>query len=198
MALFVPGAGSGSAPARFLTTSTKGADVIRPSHLSRAQIEEEEIHPLIQEQSSIEAIESPRPDDVFAAQRARRLFLIPVLIAMVALLALLTLVLSWSSPASAIGATIQLDYASYKGKVVSDGVACWLGMRYAAPPIGHLRFAAPQDPATMPGVQDANTVSQSCLWEARTRLTALLARQMVSRDRRQPAQYGHFRRLSLR
>lgn len=33
------------------------------------------------------------------------------------------------------------------------------GLSYAAPPVGNLRFAAPQDPLTVYGVQAADTVS---------------------------------------
>lgn len=55
---------------------------------------------------------------------------------------------------------VNLPYASYNGFVnTSNGVTEWLGMRYAAAPVGNLRFAAPQDPPTVSGVQDATKVS---------------------------------------
>lgn len=39
--------------------------------------------------------------------------------------------------------------------VVEDGVRTWRGMPYAAPPVGALRFRAPQAPASWDGVRDA-------------------------------------------
>lgn len=53
---------------------------------------------------------------------------------------------------------VELKYASYRGNIV-DGVAQWFGMRYAAPPVGDLRFEAPQDPDTENGIVDAMKVS---------------------------------------
>lgn len=53
---------------------------------------------------------------------------------------------------------VNLDYASYRGRSLPNGVSQWLGMRFAAPPIGDLRFAAPEDPTTQQGVQNATNV----------------------------------------
>lgn len=53
---------------------------------------------------------------------------------------------------------VNLDYASYQGRSLPNGVSQWLGMRFAAPPVGDLRFAAPQDPRTQQGVQNATNV----------------------------------------
>lgn len=53
---------------------------------------------------------------------------------------------------------VNLDYASYRGRSLPNGVSQWLGMRFAAPPVGDLRFAAPQDPKTQQGVQNATNV----------------------------------------
>ena len=47
---------------------------------------------------------------------------------------------------SALYPQIHLDYATYKGKALPCGVSQWVGIRYAAPPVGALRFAEPQDP----------------------------------------------------
>jgi carboxylesterase type B len=63
--------------------------------------------------------------------------------------------LSLLSLASA--STVNLGYTSYEGHTVS-GVTQWLGMRFAAPPVGALRFAAPQDPLSVAGVQQATQV----------------------------------------
>lgn len=59
----------------------------------------------------------------------------------------------------AVDPVVQLDYATFKGTALSHGVTQWLGMRYAAPPTGDLRFAAPQDPPKIDGTQSATKVS---------------------------------------
>ncbi|KAJ5782218.1 CAZyme family CE10 [Penicillium paradoxum] len=64
-------------------------------------------------------------------------------------------ILSLLSLASA-STVVDLGYASYKGQTLSNGVTQWLGIRYAAPPVGDLRFAAPEDPLDMEGIQQAN------------------------------------------
>lgn len=59
--------------------------------------------------------------------------------------------------------TINLGYATYEGKRLVAGVDEYLGMRYAQPPLGKLRFRAPQDPSTVSGIQPANKVSCTLL-----------------------------------
>lgn len=59
-----------------------------------------------------------------------------------------------STPVSPI---VNLGYAQYQGSN-SNGVAQWLGMRYAAAPTGKLRFAAPAPPPPRQGVQSATQV----------------------------------------
>ncbi|GKT55100.1 carboxylic ester hydrolase [Colletotrichum tofieldiae] len=51
--------------------------------------------------------------------------------------------------------TVDLGYARYSGNVLPSGVNQFLGMRYAAPPIGNLRWRAPQDPEPKEGTTDA-------------------------------------------
>lgn len=69
------------------------------------------------------------------------------------------------STASAVAPTVNVHYASYRGTALAGGITQWLGMRYAAPPVGQLRFAAPEDPNSVRGVQPADKVppSQFCL-----------------------------------
>jgi hypothetical protein len=55
--------------------------------------------------------------------------------------------------------TVSLDYATYQGVRLPAGVDQFLGMRYAAAPLGDLRFRGPKDPETVSGVQDASSVS---------------------------------------
>lgn len=57
--------------------------------------------------------------------------------------------------------TVSLDYATYQGRRLPAGVDEYLGLRYAAAPLGDLRFRGPQDPETVSGVQDASKVSAS-------------------------------------
>lgn len=65
-----------------------------------------------------------------------------------------------SSVVSALdNVVVDLGYSKYRGRANSDGVVEWLGMRYAAPPVGPLRFSAPQDPESTEGVQSAAQVS---------------------------------------
>lgn len=59
-----------------------------------------------------------------------------------------------STPVSPV---VDLGYAKYQGSN-SNGVAQWLGMRYAAAPTGKLRFAAPATPPRQEGVQSATKV----------------------------------------
>ena len=41
---------------------------------------------------------------------------------------------------------VRLDYATYEGKALDNGVDQFVGMRYAAPPTGDLRWRAPALP----------------------------------------------------
>lgn len=72
---------------------------------------------------------------------------------------------------------VDLGYSRYSGKSFKDGTTQWLGMRYAAPPIGNLRFAAPQDPLRNTTIQAANGVSKAlitCAASSHTMLISLL------------------------
>ncbi|KAF8193189.1 Alpha/Beta hydrolase protein [Mycena galopus ATCC 62051] len=66
---------------------------------------------------------------------------------------------------------VDLGYAQYQGAVNTDNnIAHFFGIRFAAPPIGDLRFRAPQPPANITGVQLATTqpiacgVTEDCLY----------------------------------
>lgn len=52
---------------------------------------------------------------------------------------------------------VTLDYATYQGST-AGGITHFYGMSYAAPPLGDLRFRAPQAPLKAAGVQDATEV----------------------------------------
>jgi hypothetical protein len=54
---------------------------------------------------------------------------------------------------------IDLGYARYRGIATDQNVNIWRGMRFARPPTGEYRFAAPADPVTETEVQNAQSVS---------------------------------------
>jgi acetylcholinesterase len=72
------------------------------------------------------------------------------------------LILTCSQPAAVGTATVDLNYTTYEGLRWSNGVNAYLGMRYASPPVGHLRWRAPVEPVRteMGTVESAKTVSE--------------------------------------
>ncbi|KZT28112.1 alpha/beta-hydrolase [Neolentinus lepideus HHB14362 ss-1] len=65
--------------------------------------------------------------------------------------------------ALAVSPIVNVDYAQYQGTARPGGVTDWLGIRYAAPPVGNLRFAAPQDPVSEKSVQVADKHGLICI-----------------------------------
>ncbi|CAG2062647.1 unnamed protein product, partial [Timema podura] len=64
------------------------------------------------------------------------------------------------------GVTVELSQGIIQGKVGStvSGVAFYSfqGIPYAEPPVGELRFKAPQGAPSWEGVKDASSVGSSC------------------------------------
>ncbi|EIW78140.1 alpha beta-hydrolase [Coniophora puteana RWD-64-598 SS2] len=59
--------------------------------------------------------------------------------------------------------TIDLGYATYQGATNSStSISSFLGISYAAPPTGDLRFQAPQAPVVVSGVQQATAQPNEC------------------------------------
>ena len=55
--------------------------------------------------------------------------------------------------------TVDLGYSKYVGTAAADNkIVKWLGIRYAAPPVGNNRFRAPQDPVKDGKTNQANKV----------------------------------------
>ncbi|KAL2134032.1 hypothetical protein VTI74DRAFT_1196 [Chaetomium olivicolor] len=59
--------------------------------------------------------------------------------------------------------TVDLSYATYEGLRLSTGVNAFLGMRYATPPVGELRWRAPVEPGYEEGVVKATRYAPVCL-----------------------------------
>lgn len=59
---------------------------------------------------------------------------------------------------TAVEPLVSLKYARYRGVPLPNGITQWLGIRYAAAPLGPLRFAAPQDPPLFDDIQPADKV----------------------------------------
>ncbi|THZ72138.1 alpha/beta-hydrolase [Aureobasidium pullulans] len=67
---------------------------------------------------------------------------------------------------SAVGAVkplVDVSYSKYQGVSLENGITQWLGVRFAAPPVGNLRFAAPQDPVKNKTTIVADTFGNTCL-----------------------------------
>lgn len=64
----------------------------------------------------------------------------------------------WAPP------VVDLGYASYQGVYnETTNIQSFQGIRYAAPPIGDLRWRAPQPPSSMQGLQDASKYGSQCI-----------------------------------
>ena len=63
----------------------------------------------------------------------------------------------------ALSPVVDIGYTSYRGIALNNGITQWLGMRYAAPPLGDLRFREPHDPLPKPYISDAHSFGRFCL-----------------------------------
>ncbi|KAJ7692062.1 Alpha/Beta hydrolase protein [Mycena rosella] len=57
---------------------------------------------------------------------------------------------------------VDLGYTQYQGTVSATNISNFLAIRYAAAPLGDLRFRAPQPPANITGVQQATIQPNQC------------------------------------
>src|SRR3954471_8064220 len=73
------------------------------------------------------------------------------------------LLLGMQSFAHADSLTVKTEQGKVKGKTINDGkVKAFLGLPYAAPPVGHLRWKAPQAPAQWKGERDGTKFGAHC------------------------------------
>jgi para-nitrobenzyl esterase len=97
-------------------------------------------------------------------QRYSRLFSLGLLFASIwafILVAFRATTVGAMAPNSGRDANVAIDGGRVRG-VVLPGAYVFRGLPYAAPPIGHLRWRAPQAPAEWHGVRDATTFAPSC------------------------------------
>jgi para-nitrobenzyl esterase len=67
-------------------------------------------------------------------------------------------------PAHADALTVKTEEGKVHGKTINGAkVRAFLGMPYAAPPVGNLRWRAPQPPAMWKGVRDATHFGAHCM-----------------------------------
>src|SRR5664280_1041889 len=78
-------------------------------------------------------------------------------------LAIAGLALGLSSFVYADSLTVKTAQGKAQGKTINEGkVRAFLGLPYAAPPVGDLRWKAPQPPAKWQGVRDATKYGARC------------------------------------
>ena len=83
---------------------------------------------------------------------------------MLAVLGVAVVGLTLGSTGAAAGPlTVKTAQGKVEGKTINDGkVRAFLGLPYAAPPVGELRWRAPQPPAKWKGVRDAKKFGHHC------------------------------------
>lgn len=91
------------------------------------------------------------------------------------------LLLAYTQFALSVAPVVDLGYSQYRGRIVGDGTTQWLGMRYAASPLGELRFAPPKEPLETEGVLDASNV-RLCISLKRTQQTLVLVLMFILMD----------------
>jgi para-nitrobenzyl esterase len=82
--------------------------------------------------------------------------------AALALIAALAMPAAAADIPAAPGLTVTTDAGTVRG-ALTDGVESWKGIPFAAPPVGPLRWRAPQPPAHWSGVRDATAYGHDCM-----------------------------------
>jgi para-nitrobenzyl esterase len=77
------------------------------------------------------------------------------------------LILSFSTSVNAQSLTVKTEQGKVHGKTINgDKVKAFMGLPYAAPPVGDLRWKAPQAPAKWKGERDATRYGAHCAQNA--------------------------------
>ena len=84
-----------------------------------------------------------------------------------ALLSISALLVSFSTTALAVEDPVQLTSGQVSGVELDDGVTVFRGIPFAAPPVGDLRWKAPQPPTPWKGVRAADTFGAVCMQRGR-------------------------------
>ena len=92
----------------------------------------------------------------------RRKRVLAIIASAVMFAAIVIFVLVFAFRATAVCPVTQVQHGKYAGTPLPNGISQWLGMRYAAPPVGDLRFRAPKDPESFSGVKPATAVQPGC------------------------------------
>jgi para-nitrobenzyl esterase len=61
------------------------------------------------------------------------------------------------------GDPVSIDSGAVSGKVLSSGVKAYFGIPFAAPPLGDLRWRAPQQVEAWKGVYHADRLAPECI-----------------------------------
>ncbi len=79
-------------------------------------------------------------------------------------LAAMSIFVGISAPAHADSLTVKTEQGKVHGKLIHDGaVRAFLGLPYAAPPVGELRWKAPEPPAKWREVREATQYGARCM-----------------------------------
>ena len=68
-----------------------------------------------------------------------------------------------STTARAVDEPVQLTYGQVSGVELDGDVTVFRGIPFAAPPVGDLRWKAPQPPIPWKGVRAADTFGPACM-----------------------------------
>lgn len=86
--------------------------------------------------------------------------------ASIVLSCLLLLLTSAPAVSEEAGPVAHTTTGDVRGVLLSEGVARWAGIPYAAPPVGELRWRSPAPPAAWSGVRDADDFAAQCMQPA--------------------------------
>ncbi|KAG4025147.1 hypothetical protein MFRU_065g00200 [Monilinia fructicola] len=81
-----------------------------------------------------------------------------------------------------INPTVDLGYSKYLGTNNGNGITQWLGLRYAAPPLGDLRFRAPRSPLVNATLQRADKHGGVCHSSPSTSLSSSTSEDCLFAD----------------